>query len=152
MPHQRGVWRSLVKAFGKPGCRLVLGQPGETRRRARRIEWDGGLLLRAYVPPVPFLLKSSKSWDDDRRDRAGLYRGMSSCKYSGTVLATISCVWPRDFRCVPPVWNLRAVIVWSHFSISPILFFCLVLSLFLSYPFMLLAHSPDLLFPPFSER
>ena len=33
-------------------------------------------------------------------------------------------------------------------------FFCLVLSLFLSYPFQLLAHSPDLFFPKplFSER
>ena len=41
-----------------------------------------------------------------------------------------------------------------HFSIYPPLFFCLVLSLFLSYPFMLLAHSPDLFFLklPFSKR
>ena len=29
------------------------------------------------------------------------------------------------------------------FYISPLLFFCLVLSLFLSYPFLLLAYSPD---------
>ena len=32
--------------------------------------------------------------------------------------------------------------LWSHFSISPLLFFCLVLLLFLSYYFLLLAHSP----------
>ena len=33
-------------------------------------------------------------------------------------------------------------------------FFCLVLSLFLSYPFLVLAHFPDFFFPkpPFSER
>ena len=37
--------------------------------------------------------------------------------------------------------------VWSHFSISSLLFLCLLLPLFLSYPFMLLAHSPDLFFP-----
>ena len=30
---------------------------------------------------------------------------------------------------------------------SPLLFFCPVLSLFLSYPLLLLAHSPDLPFP-----
>ena len=36
----------------------------------------------------------------------------------------------------------------------PVFFFCHVLSLFLSYPFLCLAHSPDLFFPksPFSER
>ena len=54
-----------------------------------------------------------------------------------------------------PVWNLRAVSliplfclsgisglsVWTHFSISPLLFFCLVLLLVLSYPCLLLAWS-----------
>ena len=34
--------------------------------------------------------------------------------------------------------------VWSHFSMSPLVFFCLVPSLFLSYPFLIWAHSPDL--------
>ena len=48
----------------------------------------------------------------------------------------------------PPVWNFRAVILIPLFYISSlVLLFCLVLSLFLSYPFLLLTHSPDLHFP-----
>ena len=39
-----------------------------------------------------------------------------------------------DVWCLPPVWNLRAVI-WFHFA-SPLLFFCLVLFPFLSYRFL----------------
>ena len=52
----------------------------------------------------------------------------------------------------PPVWNLRAASL--IFYISPLLFFCLVLLLFLSDPFLLLALSPDFFFPkpPFPER
>ena len=60
----------------------------------------------------------------------------------------------RDF-CLPPVWNLRAVILIPLFYIYLLfLFFCLVLSLFLSYPFLLLANSPDFFFPKpsFSKR
>ena len=54
----------------------------------------------------------------------------------------------------PPVWNLRAVSLIPFFYISPHLFFCLVLSLVLFYPFLLLAYSPDPFSskPPFSER
>ena len=53
----------------------------------------------------------------------------------------------RGFMMSPPcLENLRALSL-IHFSISPLLFFCLVLSLFLSYSFLLLAHSPDF-FPP----
>ena len=53
----------------------------------------------------------------------------------------------------PPVWNLRAVSLISLFYISPLLFFCLVLLLFVSNPFLLLAHSLDFFFlkSPFSE-
>ena len=54
----------------------------------------------------------------------------------------------------PPLSGILGLSVWSHFSITPLLFFCLVLLHFLSYPLLLLAHSPDL-FPPkptFSER
>ena len=58
-----------------------------------------------------------------------------------------------DSDVSPPVWNLRALSFIPLFYVSPLLFFCLVLSLFLCYPFLLLAHSPDLFFPksPFSE-
>ena len=52
-----------------------------------------------------------------------------------------------------PFWNLRAASLSP--LISPLLFFCLVLSLFFLFdPFLLLAHSPDLLFPKplLSER
>ena len=52
-----------------------------------------------------------------------------------------------DFWCLPPVWNLRVVSVWSLAYISPLLCFCLVLLLFLSCLFLLLSHSPDLFFP-----
>ena len=48
-----------------------------------------------------------------------------------------------DLWCLPPIWNLRAVGLISLFYIYLLLFFCLVLSLFLSYPFLLLAHFPD---------
>ena len=50
--------------------------------------------------------------------------------------------------------GISVLSVWSHVTISPLLFFCLVLSLFRSDSFLLLAHSHDLLFPkpPFSER
>ena len=60
----------------------------------------------------------------------------------------------RRISDVSPLSAISGLPVWSHLSISP-LFFCLVLSLFLSlYPFLLLAYSPDLFFPkpPFSER
>ena len=46
----------------------------------------------------------------------------------------------------PSVWNLRAFTC-IPFCISPLLFFCLVLLLFLCYPFYSLVHSPDLFFP-----
>ena len=60
---------------------------------------------------------------------------------------------PGYFWCLP-LSGISRLPVWSHFSVYPLLFFCLVLSLFLSYPFLLLAHSPDLFSPkpPFSER
>ena len=47
---------------------------------------------------------------------------------------------------VLPLSRISGLSVWSHFSISPILFCSLVLLLFLSYHFLLLAHSPDLFF------
>ena len=56
---------------------------------------------------------------------------------------------------VSPLSRISGLSVRSHFSIFPLLFFCLiVLLLLLSYPFLLLAHSPDFFFPkvPFSER
>ena len=57
---------------------------------------------------------------------------------------------------VSPQSGLPGLSVRSHFKKkkSALLFFCKVLSLFLSYPFLLSAHSPDLLFPkpPLSER
>ena len=54
---------------------------------------------------------------------------------------------------VSPLSGISGLSVWSHFSISPLLFFCLVSFSVLSYPFLLLAHSPDFLSePPFSER
>ena len=49
------------------------------------------------------------------------------------------------FFCLHRIWNLRAASLILLFYI-PLLFFCLVLSLSLSYPFLLLAHSPDLFF------
>ena len=52
-----------------------------------------------------------------------------------------------DLWCLPPVWTLRAVsLIPLLYYILSLLFFCLVLSLFLSYknPFLLVAHSPDL--------
>ena len=56
-------------------------------------------------------------------------------------------IWKGGWRfwCLPPCLNLRAVSLIPLFCmISPLLFFCLVLLLFLSDPFVLLAHSPDL--------
>ena len=61
-------------------------------------------------------------------------------------------VTPKGGRVISDVYPcliISGLSVWSHFSISPLMFFCLVLSLFLSYSFLLLAHSPK---PPFSER
>ena len=54
---------------------------------------------------------------------------------------------------VSPLSGISGLSVWSHFSTSPLLFFCLILLLFLPYPCLLLAHSPDFFFPkpPFSE-
>ena len=54
---------------------------------------------------------------------------------------------------VSPLSGISRLSVWSHFSISSLLFF-LVLLLFLSYPFLLWTHSPDFFFPkpPFSEK
>ena len=53
-----------------------------------------------------------------------------------------------------PLSGISGLSVWFHFSISPLLFFCLVLSLFLFYPFQPLAHSPDPFYTklPFPER
>ena len=55
---------------------------------------------------------------------------------------------------LPPVWNIRAFSLIPLFYTSSFSFFCLVLLLFLSYPFLLRAHSPDFFSPkpPFSER
>ena len=61
---------------------------------------------------------------------------------------------PGIFWC-SPLSGISGLPVWSHFSIYYLLlFFCLVLLLFLSYPFPLLAHSPDFVLPkpPFFER
>ena len=60
----------------------------------------------------------------------------------------------RGFLMSPPLSGISGRSIWSYFSISPLLLFCLVLLLFLSYPFLLLAYSPDFFFPkpPFSER
>ena len=57
----------------------------------------------------------------------------------------------RQIWCLPPVWNLRAVSLIPLFYISCLV---LLLSLYLSYPSMLLAHSPGLFSHkhPFSER
>ena len=55
---------------------------------------------------------------------------------------------------VSPLFGISGLSVLSHFSISLLLFFCLVLSFFLSFPFLFLARSRDLFFPkpPFSVR
>ena len=60
----------------------------------------------------------------------------------------------RGISDVSPLSGISGLPVWSHFSICPLLFFCLILSLFMSYLFLLLAHFPDLFFPkpPYSER
>ena len=62
---------------------------------------------------------------------------------------------PGDFWCLP-LSGISGLPVWSHFSIiiSSCSSACLVLLLFLSYPFLLLVHSPNLFFPkpPFSKR
>ena len=55
---------------------------------------------------------------------------------SGVVLPWPLTVWQNTVPCVS-----RALIV-LHCTL-----YCLVLSLFLSYPFLLLAHSPDFFFP-----
>ena len=57
----------------------------------------------------------------------------------------------------PSLSGISGLPVWYHFSIlyiSLLLLFCLALLLFLSYPFLLLAHSPEFFVPkpPFSER
>ena len=59
----------------------------------------------------------------------------------------------RGISDVSPLSRVSGLSVWSNFSIPPLLFFCLVLLLFLSDPFLLLGHSPDFFFPkpPFSE-
>ena len=60
---------------------------------------------------------------------------------------------PGEFWCLPPVWNLRAFSLISLFYISS--FNLLPCPVALSvFPFLLLAHSPDLFSPkpPFSER
>ena len=55
---------------------------------------------------------------------------------------------------VSPLSEISGLSVWYQVFVSPLLFFCLVLSLFLSYSFLLLAHSPDFFPPkhPFSEK
>ena len=60
----------------------------------------------------------------------------------------------RGISDVSPLSGISRLPVRWHFSVSPLLFFSLVLSLFLTYPLLLLAHSPNLFFPklPCSER
>ena len=60
----------------------------------------------------------------------------------------------RIFLMSPPVWKLRAVSLSPLFYISSFVLLPSVLLLFLSYPFLLLAHSSDFFFPkpPFSKR
>ena len=48
--------------------------------------------------------------------------------------------------CLPPVWNLRAVILIQLLYICSLVPSFLALSVY-SYPFLLLAHSPDPFFP-----
>ena len=60
--------------------------------------WRGGHLVgqsfgteleRALKPSCFFgVFFRRRGRDDERRDRAGIYRGMSSCKYSGAYLRT----------------------------------------------------------------
>ena len=73
--------------------------------------------------------------------------GAHSCIF-GTLKGRAGDSW-----CLP-LSEISRLSVWSHFSISPLLFFCLALSLFLSDPFLLLAHSSDLFFPkpPFFRK
>ena len=69
----------------------------------------------------------------------------------------ISLPCPRreagDFWCLLPVWNLRAFSLILLFYISSFVFLPIILLLFLSYLFLLLAYSPDFFFPkpPFFE-
>ena len=53
----------------------------------------------------------------------------------------------RVFLMSPPCLESQGCQIDPTFSISPLLFFFLVLSFFLCYPFLVLAHSPDLFFP-----
>ena len=69
------------------------------------------------------------------------------------------CAWCASSQRFEPWWPWESRLLKFFISkffisyISPLLFFCLVLLLFLSYPFLLLAHSPDFFFPkpPFSK-
>ena len=75
------------------------------------------------------------------------------CTYQTvTILRTRFSPASRLFSCLPkggrrfwclPLSRISRLSVWSHFSISPLLFFWLVLWLSLPGPVLLLAHSPD---------
>ena len=50
---------------------------------------------------------SSRAWDDERRDRAGIRRGMNSCKYSGAVPSyryrlhyDVACIYRCAFHTI----------------------------------------------------
>ena len=59
-----------------------------------------------------------------------------------------------DVTPLSGISGLSRVSLIPLFCLSPLLFFCLALFLFLSYPFVLLAHSRDFFFskPPFSKE
>ena len=67
-------------------------------------------------------------------------------------------IFSFTWRCwkivTPPCLESQGCQFDPSFLISPILFFCIVLLLFLSFPFLLLTHFPDFCFPKpsFSER
>ena len=67
-----------------------------------------------------------------------LIQGFFSWRCLPSILFAI-CISPpkrgRGISDVSPLSGISGLSVWSRFSISPLLFCCLVLSLFLSYPF-----------------
>ena len=126
-------------------------------------KWQGEYVNKCHPKWVYLLWREERR---RRRRRAFLWQSWSNCP-SGccwmvclcsdglfvqqclTVLFLFLFFVPlkggREFLMSPHCLE-SGLSVWSHYIISPLLFFCLVLLLFLSYPFLLLAHSPDLFF------
>ena len=104
----------IEKSFGAKWVQQILKRKSQLEnrwgfRRLRKVAQKSTSLLicgRAFqsleaesetaLKPSCFLMCFSvalgtrrRGWDDERRDRTGIYRGMSSCNYSGAFVAFV---------------------------------------------------------------